>query len=193
MRKILYSLAALLTLGSCSGKPETDTDSVVAAVDQIIMSRRSIRQYTDQEISRETLEAIAEAAINAPNGQARQAYEVRIVKDPQTGLEGPQSRNLFKGAPYVAFIACDTSYDMSQVDCGLLGENLILAAWARGIGSCCLAQPIRLLKGSPECGPFLRSLDFSEGYELLYCIALGYPAEEPAAKPRKAEKVRIID
>lgn len=193
MRKLLYSLAAIFTLGSCAQKQADNTDAVAAAIDEIIMTRRSIRQYTDREISRETLQAIADAGINAPNGQGRQAYEVRIVKDPQTGAEGPQARNLFKGAPYVAFIACDTSYDMSQVDCGLLGENMILAAWARGIGSCCLAQPVRLIKNSPECEPFIRSLDFSEGYELLYCIALGYPAEEPAAKPRKAEKVRIMD
>lgn len=193
MKKILFSLAAILALNSCTGTPESQSVSLEGTVDEVIMTRRSIRQYTDQDIPRETLEAIAKAGINAPNGQARQAYEVRIVKNPQPGGEGPQFRNLFKGAPYVAFIANDTSYDMSQVDCGLLGENIILAAWARGIGSCCLAQPIRLLKGTPECEPFLRSLDFSEGYELLYCIALGYPAEEPDAKPRKSEKVRIMD
>lgn len=193
MKKILFSLAAILTLSSCTGTPESQSVSPEGTVDEVIMTRRSIRQYTDQDIPRETLEAIAKAGINAPNGQARQAYEVRIVKNPQPGGEGPQFRNLFKGAPYVAFIANDTSYDMSQVDCGLLGENIILAAWARGIGSCCLAQPIRLLKNTPECEPFLRSLDFSEGYELLYCIALGYPAEEPDAKPRKTEKVRIMD
>ncbi len=196
MRRILFSVAMVLALSSCaggSGVADTGADAVVAAVDNIIMTRRSIRQYTDQEISRETLQAIADAGINAPNGQGRQAYEVRIVKDPQPGGEGPQFRNLFKGAPYVAFIAADTSYDMSHVDCGLLGENMILAAWARGIGSCCLAQPVRLMKGTAECRPFLDGLDFSEGYELLYCIAFGYPAEEPDARARKAEKVRFID
>lgn len=196
MKKFLYSIASLIVLGSCAGGGSTagtDVDAAVAAVDNVIMTRRSIRQYTDQEISRETLQAIADAGINAPNGQGRQAYEVRIVRDPQPGGEGPQFRGLFKGAPYVAFIAADTSYDMSHVDCGLLGENMILAAWARGIGSCCLAQPVRLMKGTPECRPFLNSLDFSEGYELLYCIAFGYPAEEPDARPRKAEKVRIIE
>ena len=39
----------------------------------------------------------------------------------------------------------------------------------------------------------VQKLDFSEGYELLYCIAFGYPDETPAAKPRNAEKVRFVD
>ena len=36
-------------------------------------------------------------------------------------------------------------------------------------------------------------LDIPEGYELLYCIAFGYPDETPAAKPRNAEKIKFID
>lgn len=36
-------------------------------------------------------------------------------------------------------------------------------------------------------------LGFSEGYSLLYCIALGYPDEAPAAKPRKEDKIRYVE
>ena len=46
---------------------------------------------------------------------------------------------------------------------------------------------------SPEAAEYLKKLNFSEGYELLYCIAFGYPDETPAAKPRNAEKVQFID
>lgn len=45
---------------------------------------------------------------------------------------------MFNNAPTVVFIANDPAYDMSQMDCGLLGENMILSAWSMGIGSCCL-------------------------------------------------------
>ena len=61
-----------------------------------------------------------------------------------------------------------------------------------GIGSCCLGGPARFMK-SPEAAEYLKKLNFSEGYELLYCIAFGYPDETPAAKPRNAEKVQFID
>ena len=44
-----------------------------------------------------------------------------------------------------------------------------------------------------EAAPYLERLGFSEGYELLYCIAFGYPDEAPAAKPRMQEKVKFVD
>ena len=100
---------------------------------------------------------------------------------------------MFRNAPTVVFIARDTKYDMSQIDCGLLGGNMVLSAWSMGIGSCCLGGPVRFMLTDKEAAPYLEKLDFSEGYELLYCIAFGYPDETPAAKPRKAEKVRFID
>ena len=61
-----------------------------------------------------------------------------------------------------------------------------------GIGSCCLGGPVRFMK-SPAAAGYLKKLDFSDGYELLYAIAFGYPDEAPAAKPRDTSKVKFID
>ena len=44
-----------------------------------------------------------------------------------------------------------------------------------------------------DAAPYLKKLNFSEGYELLYCIAFGYPDEAPAAKPRSAAKIQFVD
>ena len=177
------------------------------AMDEVIMSRRSIRKWQDKAISRDTLDLIMKHGINAPNGRGIQAYEVRVidnadllkeislavVKDmPEVG-EREGFKNIFLDAPCVVFIASSDSYDLSQVDCGLLGENIILSAWSMGIGSCCLGSSARWLKGSGSAAPYLQRLDLPEGYHLLYCIALGYPDETPDAKPRKAEKVRYIE
>ena len=82
----------------------------------------------------------------------KQSWEVRVVDNPEfiNGLteifkkenpkaaERPGFQNMFNNAPTVVFIANDPAYDMSQIDCGLLGENMILSAWSMGIGSCCL-------------------------------------------------------
>ncbi len=100
--------------------------------------------------------------------------------------------NMFNNAPTVVFIANDPAYDMSQIDCGLLGENMILSAWSMGIGSCCLGGPVRFMK-SPAAAEYMKQLGFSEGYELLYAIAFGYPDEMPAAKPREVSKVKFVD
>lgn len=185
----------------CKGK---NTDM---SIDDIIMSRRSIRKYKDCAISREVLEQIMQNGINAPNGKGIQAYEVRVVADPQLVQQmsdavvkdmpnvasRPGFRNIFVNAPCVVFIAAAKDYDMSHVDCGLLGENIILSAWSKGIGSCCLGSSARMMLSAPSAKPYLDKLGFSDNYELLYCIALGYPDETPSQKPRKAEKVRFVE
>jgi nitroreductase len=45
----------------------------------------------------------------------------------------------------------------------------------------------------PEAADYLKKLDFPEDYQLLYCIAFGYPDESPAAKPRDAQKIKFIE
>lgn len=208
MKKLLTFAFAALVFASCNQPKEQDaaTESSADAVTELMMSRRSIRHYKDSVISRETLDEILKCGVNAPNGKNLQAYEIRVlspalidsisaavVKDnPQIG-ERDGFKNIFVDAPCVLCIAHDTTYDMSQVDCGLLGENIILSAWSKGIGSCCLGSSARWIKDSPSAKPYLDKMAFSEGYELLYCIALGYPDETPDAKPRTMDKIMYME
>lgn len=189
--KHFLAIWALLALISCStGIKNEQPVNESTIIEDVILSRRSIRQYTSQMISRDTLDQILKCGINAPNGQGRQAYEIRVVNNPTILKEiseavlndnpemnlKPSTDNIFAGATCAVFIANDISYDMSQVDCGLLGENIILSAWSMGIGSCCMAHPVRLMKNSSTCSSWIEKLGFSEGYNLLYCVALGsYP------------------
>lgn len=209
MKRIPLFLMGLLALASCSApnanSPKEASD--YETIEKVIMERRSIRQYTDVRLDRDEIKEILQCGINAPNGMGRQAYEIRVIDQPELlskitesvlkDNEGMSLRNgasnIFNDATCVVFIANDTSYDVSQVDCGLLGENIVLSAWAKGIGSCCMASPIRSMKDSPSCAPFLERLDFSEGYDLLYCIGLGYADESPEAKPRKDGMIRFVD
>lgn len=210
MRKLLLGMAAALMLTACNENREqrvaatTDTASVVT---DLMMSRRSIRAYKDSTISRETLKAILKCGINAPNGMNRQSYEIRVidsptlidsitkavVKDNPKIAERAGFKNIFVNAPCVVCIAYDTQYDMAQIDCGLLGENILLAAWAKGIGSCCLGSSARWILDSPSAKPYLDRMAFSKGYELLYCIALGYPDETPDARPRRDDMIKFVD
>lgn len=208
MKTLLTFALATLMFASCNQPKEqnAETESSNDAVTELMMSRRSIRKYKDSLINKETLDEILKCGVNAPNGKNLQAYEIRVlssalidsitsavVKDnPQIGKrEG--FKNIFVDAPCVLCIAYDTTYDMSQVDCGLLGENIILSAWSKGIGSCCLGSSARWIKDSPSAKPYLDKMGFSEGYELLYCIALGYPDETPEAKPRTMDKIKYME
>ncbi len=181
----------------------TQSDAVI----KTIMERRSVRKYKPQPVNRDTMQTILNCGINAPNGQNKQSWAIRVVDNsdyinglteiykkanPQAAKD-PNFKNMFRNAPTVVFIAHDTSYDMSQIDCGLLGENMILSAWSMGVGSCCLGSPVRFMNTQPEAADYLKKLDFPEGYQLLYCIAFGYPDESPAAKPRDAQKIKFIE
>ena len=208
MKTLLTFALATLMFASCNQPKEqnAETESSNDAVTELMMSRRSIRNYKDSLINKETLDEILKCGVNAPNGKNLQAYEIRVlspalidsiksavVKDnPQIG-EREGFKNIFVDAPCVLCIAYDTTYDMSQVDCGLLGENIILSAWSKGIGSCCLGSSARWIKDSPSAKPYLDKIGFSEGYELLYCIALGYPDETPEAKPRTMDKIKYME
>lgn len=210
MKKIIMGMAAAMMLIGCN---ENKTQQSVEAVDsasvvtEVMMSRRSIRAYKDSTVSRETLNDILKCGINAPNGKNLQSYEIRVIDspalidsitvavvndNPKIG-EREGFKNIFVNAPCVVCIAYDKNYDMAQIDCGLLGENIILSAWSRGIGSCCLGSSARWILDSPSAKPYLDRMAFSEGYELLYCIALGYPDEAPDAKPRREDKIKFVE
>lgn len=210
MKKLLLGIAAALSMTACNeNKQQQQTADIDTAsvVNDLMMSRRSIRAYKDSVISRETLNEILKYGINAPNGQNLQSYEIRVidspalidsitqavVKDNPKIAERDGFKNIFVNAPCVVCIACDTQYDMAQIDCGLLGENIILAAWAKGIGSCCLGSSARWILDSPSAKPYLDRMAFSKGYKLLYCISLGYPAETPKAKPRRDDMIKFKD
>ena len=145
-----------------------------------------------------------ECGINAPSGQNKQSWEVRIVDNKDlldemseamaaSHPETEFAKECFRGAPVMVFIARDPSYDFSAYDCGLLAENIMLSAWSLGVGSICLGSPVRFLTDNEVCKPYIEKLGFSDGYELCLCVGLGYADEAPAAKPRNTEKVKFIN
>ena len=217
MKTLKQAALALLFVPfmSCGGGAQKSTDSAneqsQANKNQTIeniMSRRSIRQYKPQAVGRDTMQTIVECGINAPNGMNKQSWAIRVVDNPEfingitevfkkknqaQAANDPNFKNMFRNAPTVGFIANDPSYEMSQIDCGLLGENMILAAQSMGIGSCCLGSPIRFMLTEPEAAEYVKRLELPEGYNLLYCIAFGHPDESPEAKPRDTSKIKFID
>lgn len=198
MKKFVMPLFAMFALvfsasfESCNNAPAEvvtgDVDSAEIVIENI-MARRSIRKYTDQAVPRDILNKIIECGINAPNGMNKQMYEVKVVDDPASAAFLADTLGGLYKAPVYMFIAASNGYDMSKIDCGLLSENVCLAAWAYGIGSINLGMPVRALKENPEV---LAKLGFGEGYEICLVLALGYADEAPAAKPRDAEKVQFV-
>ena len=204
MKKLIVLAAVLAAFCGCAQQEKKECAAECAGeanpVVENIMARRSIRKYKPQRVERDVLMKIMECGINAPNGQARESWEVRVVDSPEliAGIDslyraatGRDGHALF-GAPAVAFIAYDTEYDLSQVDCGLLGENMILAAQSMGLGTCCLGGLCRFVN-SEAGAPVLERLGLPDTHRLLYAIVFGYPDESPAAKERNMGNVRFVE
>ena len=210
MRFLKYSVVAAVALASagCCCSQSCDTKGVDAtdAILENIMTRRSVRDYKAEPVCREQMTKVIECGIYAPSAMNMQPWAVRVVDDKEfidgvTAIaveqnpnlkEQPGFRNFFRNAPTVAFIACPEESYSGEYDCGLLSENMMLAAWSMGIGSCCLGSVVPVMN-SEAAKPYMERLALPEGYKILVAIAFGYPAgDAPEAPARDASKAYYL-
>ena len=153
-----------------------------------IMARRSVRKYLDKPVEHEKLETVALAGINAPSAMNKQNWAVRIIEDQKLMAD---VKDMCRNAPNLICV-CAPANGKFDLDAGLLGENMMLAAKSLGLGTCIQTGPIRFLTTDEIAKAFRDSLDIPADYKLLYIIAIGYPDEKPDARPRDASKVKYI-
>ena len=185
---------------------DTDIQLELNPVLSNMMARRSIRKYLDKPVEHEKLEVVVRAGINAPSGMNRQPWVIRVVEDQkliadvteiykQVNAEqvnrDKDFKNMFRNAPNLICV-CTPAKGGGELDAGLLGENMMLAAQSMGLGTCCLGGPVRFLNSNADAKFFIDRLDIPEDYKLNYILAIGYPDEQPDAKPRDASKVKYI-
>ena len=198
-----------LLCASCtnSSKSSEMNNPVIEA----IMARRSVRYYKGIPVEREKLLKIAECGVNAPNAMNKQEWEVRIVdnqkyfndvtklmKASMPGMikdDDPRFRNAFRNASAAIFIASpsDDPSGMLLQNVGLMSENICLAAWSMGLGTCIMGSPAMFMNTNPSAKRYFDKLGFSDGYKLQIVIAVGYPDESPEAKPRDLGKIKFVE
>ena len=189
---------------SCGRQEGSKEDNPVI---ETIMSRRSIRKYQDKAVPRDLLAKIADCGIHAPNAMNAQRWEVRIVdspafidgvtkvflaEKPEVAARNTFFKNVFRNAPAIICVAGQEG-NFVDIDCGLMGQNMMLAAHSLGLGTCCLGGPVDLLTNNEAARPYYEALVFSEGYSLKYILAVGWPEEAPDARPRDEGKVRFVE
>ena len=209
MAAAIYLMA--VSCGTATQSPEQNVANDKNEVIETILSRRSIRAYKDQAVPKELLDQVVECGVWAPNAINAQQWEVRVVmseewinsataaaKEAAKGtpneaqFNDPTFKNLFRNAPAVIFIGHKPGA-YTPVVCGLMAGNMMLAAKSLGLGTVCMASPVRTFLMTEAGASHLTSLGFSEGYEPLICIGIGYPDEEPAAKPRNMEVIKYVE
>jgi nitroreductase len=148
---------------------------------EALKTRRSVRAYTGEPVSREVIEDIIDCGRLAATANNIQPWEFVVV------TERPMLRAIAEVAEFGRFIAqaaacvvvlCkETKYYLE--DGSNASQNILVAARAHGLGSCWVAgdkkpyaEKIRKMVGAPE------------GYKLISLLAIGHPAEQPPKDKR---------
>lgn len=170
-----------------------------------MLSRRSVRKYTTQQVSKEKIDTIMRYSIYAPSAYNKQPWEVRVVQNKlwlaeinkrylntqEKGNKDPDF-NIFHNSPTLIVIARDKNSVTSALDCGIILQNILLSAHGIGLGTCPLVLMVPTLN-LPENKDLLKALNIPDDYEAVVCISLGYAAENPLMKPRNPERIKIIE
>jgi len=193
MKKILSAFAALLILAGCnSSEPKVEAAATTdgKAVVECIMTRTSIRQYTDQTVSADTIETLLRAGMTAPTAVNKQPWHFVAITDREK-LDGIAIANpnagMVKKAP-LAIVVCG---DMKKAlegparafwiqDCSAATENILLAAHALGLG----AVWTGLYPNEDRAKAVSELLKLPETIIPLCAIVIGYPSEQPQPKDK---------
>ena len=156
-----------------------------------LLERRSIRRYKETQVPDELLNQVLEAGLYAPTGMNRQNVVMVAVRDKETrdklskmnaAVMGAQN-DPFYGAPCVIVVLGDAeTYPVVENGSLVLG-NLMNAAHALGLGSCWIHRAKQTFE-TEEGKELLRVWGLKDTLVGVGNCILGYPDEEPAARPR---------
>ncbi len=160
---------------------------------ELLYTRRSMRRYTDQEVSEDQLQAILKAAMLAPSACNRQPWHFVVVKDQQMREKLTELHPHMSFARYanrVILVCADdeiTPLPMAYADCAAATMNILLSAHAQGLGSCwCAVYP-----HEDRQEAIGQLLDIPESVHIFSAITLGYPGKENPPTPDRFQEDRI--
>lgn len=177
-----------------------------------IYQRRSVRNYSDKEVSDEVIKEIIRAGTYAPTAVNKQPWRFVVVKNRQLieeyderakkaflaaykdtdnpdlvryvqYLSKPTTR-LFYEAPVLILVFASPDV-INDHDCALAAENMMLAAQSLGIGSCWIG----LAGGLGYDMEFLKEVGVPEGHKLIAPLIFGYPAKDNLKAPARKSDV----
>jgi len=155
---------------------------------ELVKARYSVRSYQDKPVSEEALARILEAVRLAPSGANRQPWRFVVVRDAETRnrLAAACNGQQFIAQAPVVIAGCGLMPDRimrcgipgDPIDLAIAMEHLALAATAEGLGTCWIGafeqDKVRAVLGVPETA------------RVVEVMTLGYPADTPNVKNRKA-------
>jgi nitroreductase len=181
---------------------------------EAIYGRRSVRDYKPDPIIREWVEALVSAAVQAPSAMNLQPWAFFVIEgrealseyaerakrhlvetlEPHSPLYHYRDQlsapefDIFYGAPLLIVIAATSAAPQSAEDCSMAAQNLMLAAYREGLGTCCIgfARPwLNLPQTKAELG-------IPEAHVPVLPIVVGYPQAAMPPVPRKQPELHRV-
>lgn len=164
-----------------------------------IMTRRSVRKYKPEQITRDELDIVLNAGVVAPTAKNLQSPIIVAVQNREEIAHLSKlnaavmnvDADPFYGAPTVLIILADAHNPNAVPDGALVMGNLLNAAHAIGLGSCWINRA-REVFASDEGKALLKKWGIEGDYIGVGNCILGYPDEEPEMKPRKDNYVYYV-
>ncbi len=154
---------------------------------EAILTRRSVRKYTDRPVPDALVTDLLRAAMAAPSAQNQQPWQFVVVRN-RALLESLASAHQYSGMTRDAQLAVIVCGDLSRErspgfwvqDCAAATENLLIAANAAGLGAVWTGTYPR----EDRVAKVRAILGLPEHIIPLAVIPIGYPAEHPAPADR---------
>ena len=190
MKRVILSLMAMACVLSVSAQCENCSNDVI----KNIMTRTSIRKYTDQPIKKADIETLLRAGMAAPTAVNKQPWHFVAVTDKAKLKELSGGRGGMLEQCALAIVVCGNmekampgkAREYWVQDCSAATENILLAAHALGLGAVWTG-------GYPmedRMATISKALKLPETIIPLCTIVIGYPAESPTPKDKwKPENV----
>lgn len=172
----------------------------------VILSRRSIRNFENKPIESELIEQIVKCGIHAPTAKNKQNWHFTVITSQEMlnkinelvltgmeklGIEKEEDYHVFYHAPMVVVLS-SVIEGYSELNAGCAIENMSIAAKSLGIDSCIIGQT-RFMYHQANQIDINRMLKIPEGYEHDISICFGYNSGEVLEpQPRKDNLVDYI-
>jgi nitroreductase len=148
---------------------------------EAILTRRSVRRYTDEPVTEEQIEEMLRAAMAAPSAGDQRPWDFVIITERETLDAIPEFHRYAKmlhDAPLAIVVCADLDRQVHEgywvQDCSAATENLLLAAHAIGLGAVWLGVYPR----EERVEGLRRLLGLPENVVPLNVVSIGHPAEE---------------
>lgn len=167
-----------------------------------LLTRRSVRQFTDQPIDRKLLDMILKTGYYAPSGHNMQTWRFTVVisqDEIQLLKEAVRAEAQKNGVYFYGFenpqalilVSNDRRNQYGTQDASCAAENMMLAAWSYGIGSVWL-NPLMTLCDASKIRNILDRFGVPQQHIVWAMIALGYPKASSKLLAKKENVVRWI-